>query len=246
MQNGPFNQIIAQHFGIDLSLVKQISRALREDGQLTTGARGVNAPHMTPADAARVTIAILAGSIPTTAADDVQLWGGFEVSDHLLAADETIPPGPFRAANPDVDCTLLEALAAIFELYGDVAVVDAHVWHLGGQPMEATLSVTLSERPRSVTITEEGAQIVFSDVQNSKAMQDAFASQTVARERFYAATKAGDLAAVELAEADMAATSEALRVGTDRMLGDKTGIRVTRTLMQGEIIPIARALKEGA
>ncbi len=245
MQNGPFNQTIAQHFGIDLSLVKQISRALREDGQLTTGARGVNAPHMTPADAARVAIAILAGSIPTTAAEDVRQWGGFEVSGPILAEGDTLRPGPFRAANPDVGCTLLEALMAIFELYGDDDALDTHVWHLGGQAMEATLSVTLSERPRSVTIAEEGAQIVFSDVQNSKAMQDAFASQAAARERFYAANKTGDLAGIELAEADMAAASEALRVGADRMLGGKTGIRVARTLTQEEIIPVARALKEG-
>ncbi|WP_444460931.1 hypothetical protein [Rhodobacter capsulatus] len=236
---------MAKTLGLDLSLVKQISRALREADMLTTGARGVNAPHMTPLDAARVTLAALAGSIPTTAADDVRNWGSFQISGPISLEGENTKPGPFRETDPDADCTLLEALTVIFTRYGNPEVLDRHVWTLGGQSMEPTLSITLSERPRSVSIVECGAKIVFADVLASEAFRAATEQQRAALARFYAAHESGDACAMDSAQAEIDRASEALAAASLRLLSIKKGIRVTRELKQEEIIPIALALKGG-
>jgi hypothetical protein len=50
----------ASRFDIEESRVTGVARALREAGLITQGARGVNAPHATALDAARLLIALMA------------------------------------------------------------------------------------------------------------------------------------------------------------------------------------------
>lgn len=84
MQIGPFTKLIARVYGIEEKTVTVYARFLREAGLLTTGARGVNAPHMLPLDAARMTIALLATDKPSQAVELVARYGAMK-----LRANET-------------------------------------------------------------------------------------------------------------------------------------------------------------
>lgn len=75
MKPGPFNKLIAEAYRVEEKTVVVFTRALKEAELITTGARGVNAPDMTPLDAARVTIALLATDKPTRAAEMVRRFG---------------------------------------------------------------------------------------------------------------------------------------------------------------------------
>ena len=75
MKSGPFIKTIADAYAVDEKTVAVYARALREAGLLTTGARGVNAPNMTPQDAARLTIAILSTDKPSQAVDRLRRFG---------------------------------------------------------------------------------------------------------------------------------------------------------------------------
>lgn len=74
MQVGPFTNFIAEELHVDAATVAIYARELRKAGLLTTGARGVNAPHMRPIDAARLLIAFMATDRPSEAVACVDRW----------------------------------------------------------------------------------------------------------------------------------------------------------------------------
>lgn len=74
MQSGPFITFIATTLAVDPATVGVFVRELRKAGLLTTGARGVNAPHMLPRDAARLLIALMATDRPSEAVASVARW----------------------------------------------------------------------------------------------------------------------------------------------------------------------------
>ena len=67
--------------------VRLYIRELRNKRLITTGARGVNAPDMTPMDAARVTIAILGTDKPAHSADVVTDIGNLTVNRSYSKGD---------------------------------------------------------------------------------------------------------------------------------------------------------------
>lgn len=75
MQPGPFNTFIADMCNVEEKTVVVYARTLKEAGLLTTGARGVNSPHMLPLDAARLVVALLATYRPSECANLVKRYG---------------------------------------------------------------------------------------------------------------------------------------------------------------------------
>lgn len=75
MKSRAFNYVVADAYRVELRTVGLVTRLLKEAGLLTSGARGVNAPDMTPQDAARTTIALLATDKPSRAAEMVKRFG---------------------------------------------------------------------------------------------------------------------------------------------------------------------------
>lgn len=75
MKASAFNKLIAQAYTIPEKTVVVYARLLKEAGLLTTGARGRNAPDMTPLDAARITIAVLASNGPAQCVERVRRFG---------------------------------------------------------------------------------------------------------------------------------------------------------------------------
>jgi len=76
--SGVLTKTIAHATGVHERTVAMVVRELRTTGLLRTGARGVNAPHMLPIDAARVLIAILVSERPVDAPKAVRDFGSLE------------------------------------------------------------------------------------------------------------------------------------------------------------------------
>lgn len=90
MKQGKFISAISDAYRIPQGTVRLYVRELNKAGLLTTGAHGVNAPDMTPLDAARVTIAILGTDKPTHAAQAVETYGNLGVNRFYNQGD--LPP----------------------------------------------------------------------------------------------------------------------------------------------------------
>lgn len=121
--------MIAATFTVEEKTVKVYFRTLREGGLLTTGARGVNAPDMTPLDAARMTIALLACDGPSQAVERVQRFGQLRYSPDFRTSQawrEFIGRDEFASLFP-AD-TLEGVLTFIYGLHLDRPRNDASRW----------------------------------------------------------------------------------------------------------------------
>jgi hypothetical protein len=108
MKNGPFNQIVAFALRMDAKSVEVVARHLKEAKPplIRTGARGSNAPEMTPADLAALLLALLFSEKPAWAVERVSRAKEFQLSN-----DESA----WKVASlvPDPDHTVLDFLTAI-------------------------------------------------------------------------------------------------------------------------------------
>lgn len=122
--------MIAQMLSQPEGSVKLYVRELREAGLLTTGARGVNAPHMTSLDAARLVIALLATGKPSECAERVRRFGAISYSPDFKMGyqwAETIPASEFRELFKAE--TLEGVLAEIFDIPQRLGVSAACAWY---------------------------------------------------------------------------------------------------------------------
>lgn len=130
MKAGPFISMIAGVFSVEEKTVFTFHRFLREGGLITTGARGVNAPDMTPLDAARMVIALLACDIPKQAVDRVQQFGRMRhkpTMGYSAAWREVVPADESASLFPGAE-TLEDVLSFIFNRYLDQGGEDASRW----------------------------------------------------------------------------------------------------------------------
>lgn len=74
-------QDFAERFAFEPSRVAQIAKALRMDGLIQSGPRGVNAPDASPLDAARLLIGMMLRVKNHEVSDGVRLFGRFELWD---------------------------------------------------------------------------------------------------------------------------------------------------------------------
>lgn len=129
MKSGPFIKMIAAAFTVEEKTVTVYARALKEAGLLTSGARGVNAPDMTPLDAARMTIALLACDGPSQAVERVRRFGQIRYSPdtrHSAVWRDTIGREEFTSTFP-VEM-LEEVLAFIYSVPLRLPFEEAFEW----------------------------------------------------------------------------------------------------------------------
>ncbi len=129
MKSAAFIEAMAHAFDVPHKTMVTYTRFLKEAGLLTTGARGVNAPHMTPLDAARVTIALLACDTPGQAVDRVKRFGSISYSpkfDKSWPWYENIGQEGFDARFEGK--TLEQVLAFMFGRVGSLGVDGASGW----------------------------------------------------------------------------------------------------------------------
>lgn len=108
MQKGPFIKFIADALAEDERTVAIYVRELLNAGLLTTGARGVNAPHMIPLDVSRVSLAVLATDRPSQAVPMVKRYGAMRAVTDNLTGDLS----GLLADNPTLEQVLVRIIAA--------------------------------------------------------------------------------------------------------------------------------------
>lgn len=121
--------MIAQAYTTPLKTVTVYARLLKEAGLLTTGARGRNAPDMTPLDAARLTLAMLTTDSPAESVERVKRFGKIKYSPGYrrpVPGYETIQPERFASLFQGE--TLEDVLAFMFSLPAVMGFNECCTW----------------------------------------------------------------------------------------------------------------------
>ncbi len=129
MQAKKFNTLMSKAFAVPEKSVTVYTRLLKEAGLLTSGKGGRAAPHMTPLDAARVTIALLASDAPSQAVERVERFGTIPYSPRFEKTwpwYENIGQDRFHAVFEGD--TLEEVLAFMFGRVEALGVEGASKW----------------------------------------------------------------------------------------------------------------------
>lgn len=140
MKSSAFIKIVAEAYRVEEKTVTLYARFMKEAGLITSGARGVNAPHMHPRDAVRLTIALLATG---TAAHAVQLYQRF--AGMTYQPDRSNGPHPVSLGVHE-GATLESVLLHMFTADMFPEGVE------GGGPFECAPYLELQENQRIATI----------------------------------------------------------------------------------------------
>lgn len=140
MKSSAFIKIVSEAYQVEEKTVTLYARLMKEAGLLTTGARGVNAPHMHPRDAVRLTIALLATG---TAAHAVKLYQRF--AKMTYQPDRSNGPHPVSLGAHE-GATLESVLLHMFTTDMFPEGVE------GGGPFECAPYLELQENQRVATI----------------------------------------------------------------------------------------------
>lgn len=108
MKSSTFNELVSEAYRVEPGAVRLYTRFLKEAGLLTTGRGGRGAPEMTPLDAARVTIALLATDKPARAVERLERFRNLP-----FRADQSEGPFP-DALGIDEGVTLETVLINLF------------------------------------------------------------------------------------------------------------------------------------
>ncbi|MEQ5870028.1 hypothetical protein J4E08_08950 [Sagittula sp. NFXS13] len=140
MKSSAFIKIVAEAYRVEEKTVTLYARFMKEAGLITSGARGVNAPHMHPRDAVRLTIALLATG---TAAHAVPLYQRF--AGMTIQPDRSNGPHP-ASLGVHEGATLESVLLHMFTTDMFPEGVE------GGGPFECAPYLELQENQRIATI----------------------------------------------------------------------------------------------
>lgn len=120
---------MAESLTMPESTATDYARRLKEAGLLSTGARGVNAPEMTPLDASRFLIAVLTTPSPAQCVERVKRFGQIKYSPgfkKIYRGYETIQPEEFATLFQGE--TLEEVLASLFDMPRRIGIEAACAW----------------------------------------------------------------------------------------------------------------------
>lgn len=130
--------------GINHGTMAKAVRTLRDAGLLSTGARGVNAPHMTPRDGAVLLLAALATERPTYAAKAATRLGSLKGNLKLDATGSPLAAG-----------TLLDEIGLLLHR---VSQLDASELDIAQRRCGLTIRVEIDEASLDI---EDGSTILF-------------------------------------------------------------------------------------
>lgn len=155
MQSRAFKFLIADAYRVDLKTVTVFHRMLANANLITSGSGGVNAPQMTPLDAARMTIALLATDRPARAVERVKRFGG-------LTFNPSKSTGSFSDSWRICDGTSLEtALAGHFS--GDLDMTSPYI--------------EIQENARTASVEFSSGGAFFNDDQRDDATRNSDAKE---------------------------------------------------------------------
>lgn len=150
MQKGPFIKFIADALAEDEKTVAIYVRELLNAGLLTTGARGVNAPHMLPLDAARVVTALLATDRPSQAVEMVKRYGAMRAK----ADDASGYLAQLLADNPTLEQVMVRVIAFDPDETSDIPDIEVRRWD------------------KSVVVTAAGSKAIFHDAKSAEDLKE--------------------------------------------------------------------------
>lgn len=150
MQKGPFIKFIADALAEDEKTVAIYVRELLNAGLLTTGARGVNAPHMLPLDAGRVITALLATDKPSQAVEVVQRYGAMRAK----ADDASGYLAHLLADNPTFEQVMVRIIAFDPDEPSDTPDIEVRRWD------------------KSVVVTAAGSKAIFRDAKSDDDLKE--------------------------------------------------------------------------
>ncbi len=140
MKSSAFIKIVVDAYRVEEKTAMLYTRFMKEAGLITSGARGVSAPHMHPRDAVRLTIALLATG---TAAHAVKMYQRF--AGMTYQSDQSTGPHPVSLGVHE-GATLESVLLHMF-------TTDMFPEKLeGGGPFECAPYLELQENQRFATI----------------------------------------------------------------------------------------------
>lgn len=149
MKSGPFALIVAFATKLEIEPVKAFARKLKEAGLMQTGARGVNAPEVSPSDMSTLLLALLASDKQVRAAEVTARIKGFQLSspqmidavgsllpdpDHTLFDFMTLLCSPSFYLPDGLDITIRAVGQAFVEVEGDS--LDGDPWKIVYWPRE--------------------------------------------------------------------------------------------------------------
>lgn len=219
MRMGPFISLVSNTYGIPEGSVLLIARNLREAGWLTTGARGVNAPEMTPTDAARLTVALLSGEPPGTVVAEFEFLRQLQAKDAMpalgLTADCSLAAGHSLEAVLVWLFTLTSASRTIME-HGHIFLKDTLLW--------PSISVSVDASTRAAIVSLPNLSIAYEDLAKDQELEALYAAPLT----------------LEVFERRNATENRSGSWDSSPIPG--RGMRVIRTITQAEIGRIADAL----
>ena len=118
MKPGQLVEFIATVMATPTGVCQYFARTLRDEGLLTTGARGRNAPDATDLDASRLTIAILATGAATNAPLALKTFSETTI-DQRFIKEEPSSPSALELLGWDENTKLEDAVASIFAALAD-------------------------------------------------------------------------------------------------------------------------------
>lgn len=225
MKRAQFIEVISETLGIEGKTVNVVTRVLREAGHLTTGPRGVNAPHMTPRDAAAVCLALMTGEGPT------KVLGKFEKFSEYIADDRFDEERSelLLALGADANSTLLQVMEMAFAAFEDEGIFEPFLKEIGGFECLPPFRFTLYENTANVSFKDgSNTEIIFEDMMLHKRMQER-------AERRYQAQREENW---ELVSKLLDEDSEEHPI----LNGSSKGMRVSRTITVVEFQKIGTAL----
>lgn len=132
MKSAAFIQMMARYLTTSPNTVTDYARRLKEAGLLSTGARGVNAPEMTPLDAARLLLALLTTSSAAQCVERVKRFGQIEYKSHPQQG--RLPWKEFTSPSdvlPGLEGkNLEEAIAFLIGVPAEIGISKAAAWFI--------------------------------------------------------------------------------------------------------------------
>lgn len=145
--------MVANAYRVEEKTVTVYTRFLKEAGLMTTGARGVNAPHMLPIDAARITIALLATDNPSKCVERTERFSKLQLHRESCVGDL-----PSEMVGGEHD-TLEQVLIRIFAGWADSPVFGLNPY------------VEINENAKTAVIEYSGSKrLEFRDANKTEAI----------------------------------------------------------------------------
>ena len=215
MRIGPFTNLISETFGVPEKTTTVVARALREAGWLTSGARGVNAPHMTATDAARLSLALLTGEPPSTVVAELEFIRTLQCAD-AVPGDTVVETDLLREGH-----TIEDLMIAMIEALGSRGWRERHCEPVWDDFVCPNISISVDASCREAEVHLPGFSGEYVDIGGQRRLDELYDKRPMKHE-----------------------TRQEIEAIEARARPEGRGMRVVRTISGAELFSIAMAITD--